>query len=219
MFVSQAQAQTQQPGAGQPEAAPSGAAQPGVAGAEAHAPGNPTEGTHSETGHAEGGHEGGFPPFNSQYFPSQLLWLAITFGVFYFVLQRVVLPRIAGILENRRDRIALDLEAAERMKSDADEAKAAYEQELAEARERSHKIAHEARDAARQDAEKERKALDAELDEKLVVAQTRIAGVRDEALKDIGQIAEDTAETILREVAGMDVSRDEVAGAVAAVRS
>ena len=209
MFVSQALAQTAEPVAGQ-DATASDAAVP--------APGNPTEGTHSETGQAPGGaHEGSFPPFNSHYFPSQLLWLAITFGLFYFVLQKVILPRIAGILENRRDRIALDLEAAERMKSDADEAKAAYEQELAEARERSHKIAHEARDSARTEADNERKRLDGELDEKLENAQARIAGVRDEALKDIGQIAEDTAETILREVAGMDVSRDEVAGAVSAV--
>ena len=218
MFVSQAHAQAA------PSAAPS-AAEPAVGhdaaapGAAVPAPGNPTAGTHSETGQAHGGHEGGFPPFNSQYFPSQLLWLAITFGLFYFVLQKVILPRIAGILENRRDRIALDLEAAERMKSDADEAKAAYEQELAEARDRSHKIAHEARDSARTEADNERKRLDGELDEKLEAAQARISGVRDEALKDIGQIAEDTAETILREVAGMDVSRDDVAGAVSAVRS
>lgn len=211
MFVSQALAQPAEPAVGHDAAAPD---------AVVPAPGNPTEGTHSETGPAhEGGHEGGFPPFNSQYFPSQLLWLAITFGLFYLVLQKVILPRIASILENRRDRIALDLEAAERMKSDADEAKAAYEQELAEARERSHKIAHDARESARGEAEKERKKLDGELDQQLDAAQARIAGVRDEALKDIGRIAEDTAETILREVVGVDVPRDEIAGAVSAVHS
>ncbi len=213
MFVSQAFAQTA-PSAAEPDAGHDAAAPV----AAAPAPGDPIEGTHSEV-QADGGHEGGFPPFDSHYFPSQLLWLAITFGLFYFVLKKVVLPRIAGILENRRDRIALDLEAAERMKSDSDEAKAAYEQELAEARERSHKIAHEARDSARNEAEKERNKLDGELDEKLEAAQARIAGVRDEALKDIGQIAEDTAETILRDVVGMDVSREEVAGAVSAVHS
>lgn len=214
MFVSKAFAQTD-PSVAEPQAGPDAAAPD----AAVVAPGDPTAGTHSETGQTDGEHEGGFPPFDSHYFPSQLLWLAITFGLFYFVLQKVILPRIAGILENRRDRIALDLEAAERMKSDADEARAAYEQELADARERSQKIAHEARDSARNEAEKERKTLDGELDEKLEAAQARISGVRDEALKDIGQIAEDTAETILREIAGMDVSRDEVAGAVSAVHS
>ena len=41
-------------------------------------------------------------------FPSQLLWLAITFGLFYLFLKKVVLPRLGGILEDRSDRIAQD---------------------------------------------------------------------------------------------------------------
>lgn len=181
-------------------------------------PASDTAEMHGETIHVEGEH-GGFPPFNAEYFPSQILWLAITFGIFYLVLKKVILPRIAGTLENRRDRIALDLEAAERMKSDSDEAKAAYEQELAEARDRAHKIGHDAREAARSDAEAERQRLDAELDEKLEAAQLRITAVRDEAMKDVGQIAETTADAILRDVIRLEVSREEVASAVTAVRS
>ncbi|MCB8838755.1 F0F1 ATP synthase subunit B [Aurantimonas sp. VKM B-3413] len=173
---------------------------------------------HGETVHIEGEHEGGFPPFNSEFYPSQLLWLAITFGVFYWVLKRVVLPRIGSVLENRRDRIALDLEAAERMKSDADEAHAAYEQELAEARDRAHKIAQEARDSARSDAEKERKRLDADLDEKLDAAQARIAEVKRSALGEVDQIARDVTDAILREVAQIEASAEEIAGAVDASR-
>ncbi|MEF2552390.1 F0F1 ATP synthase subunit B [Aurantimonas sp. A2-1-M11] len=181
-------------------------------------PAGETAELHGETIHVEGEHST-FPPFNTEYYPSQLLWLAITFGIFYLVLKKVILPRIAGVLENRRDRIALDLEAAERMKSDSDEAKAAYEQDLAAARDRAHKIGHEARDSAKTSAEAERKRLDVKLDEELDAAQIRIAAVRDEALKDVGQIAEETADTILREVIRMDVSREDVAGAVTAVRS
>ncbi|MEX6505667.1 F0F1 ATP synthase subunit B [Jiella sp. M17.18] len=173
--------------------------------------------TRGETVHAAPEH-GAFPPFDPQFYPSQLLWLAITFGVFYWVLKRTVLPRIGGILENRRDRIALDLEAAERMKSDADEAHAAYEQELAEARDRAHKIAQDARDSAREDAEKERKRLDAELDEKLEAAQARIAEVKRSALAEVDGIARDVTDTILREVAGIEAGSDEIASAVDAAR-
>jgi F-type H+-transporting ATPase subunit b len=43
---------------------------------------------------------------------SQLLWLAITFGLFYLFMSKVVLPRIGGVLEVRRDRIAQDLDEA-----------------------------------------------------------------------------------------------------------
>lgn len=173
---------------------------------------------HTETGHPEAGHDAAFPPMAPEFFPSQILWLAITFGVLYWVLKNTILPRLGGILEYRRDRIASDLEAAERMKSDADEAQAAYQQELTEARDRAHTIGHEARDSARSSAEAERKRLDAELDEKLGAAQTRINEVKSEALKDVSRIAEETTDAILRQIAGLEVSGEEISNAVASSR-
>jgi F-type H+-transporting ATPase subunit b len=160
-----------------------------------------------------------FPPLNPEFFASQILWLAITFGIFYLVLKRAILPRIGGIIENRRDRIALDLEAAERMKTDADEAQAAYSQELAEARARSQKIAGDARDSARTDAEAERKRIEGDLDARLEAAQARIAEIKTRTLADVGQIAEDVTQAVLSQVAGIEASPDEVSRAVQAVRA
>ncbi|MFD2237217.1 F0F1 ATP synthase subunit B [Aureimonas populi] len=159
---------------------------------------------------------GGFPPLESEFFASQILWLAITFGLLYWVMSKTLVPRLAGIIENRRDRIALDLDAAHRMRADADEAQAAYEQDLAEARERSHKIAQDARDSARADADAERKRNEAELDQKLESAQGRIAEIKAKALADVDTIAEETAQAIITELTRLDVSREEVANAVKA---
>ncbi|NDW06179.1 F0F1 ATP synthase subunit B [Jiella pacifica] len=170
--------------------------------------------THHEGSIPASEHGAGFPPFDPEFYPSQILWLAITFGVFYWLLKTVIMPRIGGILENRRDRIALDLEAAERMRSDADEAQAAYEQELTAARNRAHAIATDARESAKADAEKERKRLDAELNDKLDAAQARIAEVKRGALAEVDQIARDVTDTILREVASIEASQDEIASAV-----
>lgn len=186
-------------------------------------PGNavPLEGDHAiahgEIVEVEGGH-GGFPPFNSQYYPSQLLWLAITFGLFYYVLKKTILPGIGAIQAVRRDRIGADLEAAERMRADADAAQAAYEQELATARDRSHKIATEARDVARRDADAERKRVEADLDAKLDVAQARIADIKTRALSEVDGIAEEAAGAILDELTGLQVSREDIARAVRAAR-
>ena len=79
-------------------------------------------------------HSAGFPPFDSSTFASQLLWLAISFGLFYWLLSTKVLPRISGILEARADRIARDLAEAQRLKAESDAAGAAYEAALAAAR-------------------------------------------------------------------------------------
>jgi F-type H+-transporting ATPase subunit b len=205
MFVTQAFAQTEAPGAEHGTPLTDGAVPP----------------TAEAIAVQEGSHEAGgtFPPMNPEFFASQILWLAIIFGVFYYVLSKTILPRIGAIIENRRDRIAADLEAAERMQTDANEAQAAYEQGLAEARERSHKIALDARDAARADADAQRKRIEGELDSKLDAAQARIADIKAKALQDVDTIAEDAAETILAELTNLQVSREDVSRAVQSARS
>jgi F-type H+-transporting ATPase subunit b len=168
-------------------------------------------GTVQDAGHGE---EAAFPPFDTSTYPSQLLWLAITFGLFYLFLKNVVLPRLGGILEVRRDRIANDLDTAARMKSDADAAVAAYEQELAEARAKSNRIAQEARDRAKADAEAQRRRVEAGLDAKLGDAEQRIASIKSSAMRDVGAIAEETAGEIVQRLIGDKVDRSSVAAAV-----
>lgn len=171
--------------------------------------------THTETGTAPAPeHEGAFPPFDPTFYPSQLLWLAITFGLLYLFMKRAVLPRIGNILEVRRDRIAQDLDQAERMKEEADAAVAAYEQELADARKKANSIGQEARDKAKAQAEEERRKVEADLDKKLGEAEERIAAIRDTAMKDVGTIAEETAAVIVQELVGGRVDKKEIAAAV-----
>jgi F-type H+-transporting ATPase subunit b len=176
-------------------------------------------GTHAVTG-AEGGHGGGgaFPPFDAATFPSQLLWLAITFGLFYLFLKNVVLPRIGGILEVRRDRIAQDLDHAALMKEQADEALAAYEQDLATARSKAGEIGQKARDEAKAEAEAERSRVTAALDDKLAKAEAEIAAIKTKAMSEVGSIASDTTSEIVKSLIGGTVTKAEVDAALKAVK-
>jgi len=168
----------------------------------------------TEAPHGEG--HGGFPPFNPALYPSQLLWLAITFGLFYVFLKRVAVPRIGGILEVRQDRIDQDLGQAARLKQDADDAVAAYEQELAEARNRAHVIGQDARDGAKAHADATRKQVEAGLDQKLADAEAHIASIKSAAMREVGTIAADTAHAIIDRLVGTPVDQAEVAAAVKA---
>ena len=69
---------------------------------------------------AEAAHQGGggLPQLNVTTFSPQLFWLVVTFATLYFVLSKVLLPRIGEVIEERADRITRDIEAAQRLKSD-----------------------------------------------------------------------------------------------------
>ncbi|KQS67769.1 ATP synthase F0F1 subunit B' [Rhizobium sp. Leaf371] len=173
---------------------------------------------HTETGVAsEGGHGSGvFPPFDQSTFASQLVWLAITFGLFYLLMQKVIMPRIATILATRHDAIARDLDAAARSKAEADAAIASYEQELAAARAKGNAIAASAREAAKVKAAADRAAVEAALNDKIAAAESRIAEIKASALADVGAIAEETASAVVEQLLGREVPRTEIASAVKA---
>lgn len=160
---------------------------------------------------------GTFPPFDPATFPSQLLWLAITFGLFYLFLKRVVMPRVGGIIDVRNDRISQDLDQAAKLKGEADAAVAAYEQELAEAKTKANAIGQQANDAAKAEAEAARKKVEAALDAKLSEAEARISSIKANAMKEVGSIAEDTASAIVEALVGGKASKAEIAAAVKSV--
>ncbi|MEW9807498.1 F0F1 ATP synthase subunit B [Mesorhizobium marinum] len=185
-------------------------------GAEAPADAGHQAGT--EVAH-DGGHgEAGFPPFDSSTFPSQILWVAITFGLFYLFLKKVIMPRLSSILEVRETRIAEDLAQANTMKAEADAAAAAYEQELAEARANANVIGQQARDGAKVEAETARKSIEQSLEAKLAEAEDRVAKIKDAAMQDVGAIAEETASAIVSALGGKAAKAD-VSAAVKSVRS
>lgn len=158
-----------------------------------------------------------FPPFDSTTFASQLLWFAITFALLYYLMAKVALPRIAGILEDRRDRIASDLDLADSLKQESEAALEGYDRALAEARARANAIAEGARDGAKQAAAAKRVAVEASLTDKLDAAEKRIGEIKAKALADVGEIARETTEALVNSLVDVKLADREVADAVASV--
>ncbi len=175
-----------------------------------------TEATHTGTEVSIEHHDssGVFPPFDSATFASQLLWLAITFGLFYWIIKNVAVPRISGILEDRKDRIAGDLSEANRLKEETDEAIAAYEQALAEARAKAHGIAHDTRAKLKADNEARREKAEAELAKKLAAAESHIAEVKSQAMEQIGDIAGETTSALVEALMGKAPTKTDLSKAL-----
>lgn len=159
-------------------------------------------------------HAIGFPPFDSTTFPSQLIWLVLSFGLLYFLMGRVMLPRIGRILEERHDRIFDDLEEANKHKAESEAAQAAYEKALNEARAKANTIAGETRNRLAAETDANRKTLEADLAAKLSAAETRIATTKTEALTHVRGIALDTTQAIVSTLTGTTPAKGELEKAV-----
>ena len=162
----------------------------------------------------KGEHDGGFPPFNSHTFPSQLVWLALFFILLYALMAKWALPQVARVIENRQKRIADDIAEAGRFKQQSDEAVAAYEKALAEARARAQAIANETREKQAAEAEASRKKLEDALNAKLAEAEKTIAATKQAAMSNVRSIAEDAARAIVERLIGSAPSDKALADAV-----
>jgi F-type H+-transporting ATPase subunit b len=151
-----------------------------------------------------------FPPLDASTFAPQLVWLAITFGLLYLLLKRIVLPRVGEVIEERGDRIKRDLAQAEKLKSDTEQALANYEKALADARAQASSIAKGMRDKLTAEVDKERAKVEAQIAAKVAEAESRIIDTKSKALASVGDIAGEIAGAIVARLIGKEVSKDEV---------
>ena len=158
------------------------------------------------------------PQLNPLDWAPQIVWLVITFSILYVLMKRVALPRIGSVIEARHARIAGDIEAADKLRRETQEAIAAYEQALAEAKARAHAIAQEANNKLKDEVAAERAAFERDLAARSAEAEKRILQAKTSALKDVNEVASETASEIVRSLIGMAPSKPEVSAAVAAVR-
>jgi F-type H+-transporting ATPase subunit b len=171
----------------------------------------PTAATEVPAGHNS------FPPFQTENFPSQLVWLALTFVLLYVIMSKVALPRIGSILQVRAKHIADDLAAANSYKDKSDAAHTAYEKALADARSRAQGIAGATREKQAQEAEELQQRLEAQLHERLTAAEKSIAQTRASAMGNVHSIAADTAASIVQRLIGQVPADADIAGAVSDV--
>ena len=151
-----------------------------------------------------------FPPLDPGTFAPQLIWLALTFGLLYLVLKRVVLPRVGEVIEERSDRIKRDLAQAEKLKTDTQKALGNYEQALSDARAKAGTIAKAMRDKLTAEVDKERARVEAEIARKVAEAEARIEQTKTRALSGVNAIATETAGAIVKKLIGADVTQDEL---------
>ena len=157
------------------------------------------------------------PQLDTATFASQIFWLIICFATLYYLLSRKALPRVAEILEARQDRIAADLDQAQRHRREAEATLASYEQLIAKAQGQAQTLLTERQVRLQGEAAERQAELDQQLARQLADAEARIGAARTSALRELEADAASVAQAAAERLAGVKVTKKAAQSALESV--
>jgi F-type H+-transporting ATPase subunit b len=126
-----------------------------------------------------------------------------TFGIIFFALWKVLLPRLSKTLAERTDAIEGGLQRAAETQDEADRTLTAYREQLAEARHEAARLREEAREQGAQIIAEMREQAQAEARRLVDAAHAQIEADRQQALQslktEVGGLAVDLASRVVGE--------------------
>jgi len=149
-------------------------------------------------------------------FFSQLFWLAVVFGIIFFVVGRGMLPKIQGTVELRDAKIAEDLERAQAARAEAEGTEAEWRQRMDAARAEAARLAQEAKQASARETEAKVSAAADQINLKVESAEQRIREAVVSARAEVEAVAAEATQEMIARLTGIQVDRNEAAKAVKA---
>lgn len=179
-------------------------APPSVAVADTHAS--------TEAAHGEGG--GGLPQFEFQHWFGQIVWLIILFALLYWLMAKVFVPRLRGVIDQRAATISDAVSAARQVQAEAAGQAEAAKAEVEAARASSRSTAAAAKARVTEQANARAAEEEAVVNARIAEAETAIGKTRDAAMTNVSSIASDTAAAIVERLTGKAPTAAEAAAAV-----
>jgi F-type H+-transporting ATPase subunit b len=134
---------------------------------------------------------------------TELIVGAVTFGIIFFALWRILIPRLNKTLAERTDKIEGGLQRAEEAQAEANETLAKYREQLAEARHEAARLREQAREQGAQIIAEMREQAQAEGRRLVEAAHAQIEADRQQALQslkaEVGGLAVDLASRVVGE--------------------
>lgn len=150
-------------------------------------------------------------------FPSQIFWLIVTFIVLFIFLRFVALPRIASVLEARREQVEGDLDRAAQLKKEADEMLAEYEAAIADGRAQAQAVVRRAGDDMKDKAQASQSELAGRLAKQIKEAEANIDQAQADAMSNIQSVSADVVQSVAERLIGLKVDGKTASNAVQAV--
>lgn len=140
------------------------------------------------------------PQLDPTWFASQLFWLFVCFVALYFVLSKLVLPPLMQIMADRAATIGSDVEMAQRLKTEAEDARAHYEKTMAVARSDAQAMVNNAVAEQKSAAEARNKELEKQIEQKLANASTQITAKKNALMAELSPAVKELTDMIVEKL-------------------
>lgn len=156
------------------------------------------------------------PQLDPSLFSTQLFWLFVSFLVLFLIAWKTALPRVADVLNARRNRIDGDLERAQALKIEAEEVLSAYEKALADASAEAQGIHRQMAQSLAAERTRRQEELSRKLSAQTRDAEARIAAEKQRAAQNIQEAVLGVVQSASARLIGGDIPESDADRAIRA---
>jgi F-type H+-transporting ATPase subunit b len=152
----------------------------------------------------------GMPQLDTEFWVSQIFWLAITFSILSVLLSKIILPKISANLETRKSLILDNISIAEKKRKESDSKIKEYDEIIEKSKNKAKSIVNQAKERLIKDINLKKKTLDNNLSDEIQKAEVEIQQFRDEAPEKINKIAIEVSTNLLQQLIKADVNNSSI---------
>mgnify|MGYP006104204643 CR=1 FL=1 len=160
------------------------------------------------------GAEEGMPQLNPEYWASQTFWLILIFSILYLIIWKIFLPKIVNNVEDRKSKIANDLNEAQKLKEDAEKRLKEYEEIIKETKKIAKKIVDDNKKNLTNDIKNKNQELNKAIEKELLAAENEINQLKNNSVTSINKIAAEISSDLIKQIVGTEVNMSNVSAVV-----
>ncbi len=156
----------------------------------------------------------GMPQLDTEFWVSQIFWLAITFSILLVLLTKFILPKISANLETRKSLILENISSAEKKREESELKIKEYSAIIEKSKYEAKSLIKHAKEILRKDINLKKEALEKDLSNEIKKAEIEIQELRNKAPEIISKIAVETSTDLLHQLISVKINSSSVSSIV-----
>jgi F-type H+-transporting ATPase subunit b len=152
----------------------------------------------------------GMPQLDTEFWISQIFWLAITFSILFVLLSKFILPKISANLETRKSLILENISTAEKRREESESKIKEYNEIIKKSKNEAKNLMNQAKKKLMKDINQKKEMLEKDLTNEIQKVEIEIQEFRNKAPEKINKIAVETSTDLLQQLIGADVNSSSI---------